>query len=125
MGREFTAVMDDGTERFAASMAMGRTALFYDIALLLERYIERPCGISPASEDEHRIDPEIFMEFFEEFWNRGWIGEAGGFVHGWAAYAAGMIENITLQPKTRVDRRGVELKVRRYLRQDELGTDCK
>lgn len=125
MGREFVAVTDKGAERFAASMSMGRASLFNDIALLLERYVERPCGIRPASEDEHRIDPEIFMEFFEEFWNRGWIGEERGFVHGWAAYAAGMIENITLQPKTWVDRDGVELKVRRYLRMEELGSGGK
>ena len=124
MGKEFIAAMADGTERFAATMSMGRASLFYEIALLLERYVGHPCGIAPDDgSDVHRIDPEVFLAFFERFWAQGWLGEEGGFIHGWAAHAAGMIENITLEPREWVDRKGVVLNVQRYLRDDELGTD--
>ncbi|MEZ5427741.1 MAG: hypothetical protein R2747_15840 [Pyrinomonadaceae bacterium] len=122
MGKEFTAKFSDGSERFAASMAMGRAALFYDIAVLLERYVGQSCGISVDNGmDEHEIDPDVFIAFFELVWKAGWIAEADGFIAGWASHAAGMIENITLEPRTWIDRDGVELKVARYLRNDELG----
>ena len=123
MGKEFVAVMADGTRRFAATMSIGRASLFYEISLLLERYVKRSCGIAPDNgNDEHQIDPEVFIAFFEEVWAQRWLGEAEGFIHGWAAHAAGIIENITLQPRAWVDRRGVPLKVQRYLRDDELGS---
>ena len=98
-----------------------RTALFCDIARLLERYVGLPCGIAADSgEDEHRIDPALFIAFFERLWGEGWILESHGFVSGWAAHAAGMIENITLCSRRWVDRNGNELSVKRYLRPDEI-----
>lgn len=121
MGKLFTAIMPDGSERFAAEMAMGRAALFFDIARLLERYIDAPCGIAAdEGEDEHRVDSASFIAFFERLWGEGWVLESHGFVSGWAAHAAGMIENITLRPNRWVDRNGDELIARRYLRPDEL-----
>ena len=122
MGKLYTAIMPDGSERFVADFSMGRASLFYDIALLLERYVQLPCGIGPdPGDDEHRVDPSQFIPFFEQVWSQGWIAEVkGGFVSGWAAHAAGIVENITLQPKQWVDRNGEVLSVKRYLRPDEL-----
>jgi hypothetical protein len=121
LGKLFTAIMPDGSERFDAEMAMGRAALFYDIARLLERYVGLPCGISADDgADEHRIDPASFIAFFERLWGEGWVLESHGFVSGWAAHAAGMIENITLGSRRWVDRNGNELSVQRYLRADEI-----
>ncbi len=121
MGKLYTAVMSDGTERYAAEFSMGRAALFYDIALLLERYVQLPSGISPdPGNDEHRIDPSLFVPFFERIWEEGWLTDIdSGFLSGWAVYAAGIIENITLKKRTRIDRQGTELSVRRYSRPDE------
>jgi hypothetical protein len=124
MGKQFTAIMPDGSERFAAELSMGRAKLFYDIALLLERYVQLPCGITPdPGDDEHRIDPELFVLFFERVWSEGWLTDAHeGFISGWAAHAAGMIENIFLRPRSWVDRNGVKLSIQRYLRPDEYPT---
>jgi hypothetical protein len=121
MGKEYIAIMPDGTERFAADFSMDRAALFYDIALLLERYVQLPCGIAPdPGDDTHRIDASLFVPFFERVWNQGWLTDVrGGFLSGWAAHAAGIIENITLQLRRWVDRNGTELRVERYLRPDE------
>jgi hypothetical protein len=123
MGKLYTAILPDGSERFAASFSMGRAALFYDIALLLERYVKMPCGIAlDPGDDEHRVTASQFIPFFERVWNEGWITETGaGFLSGWAAHAAGIVENITLQPKQWIDRNGAVLTIRRYTRPDELG----
>ena len=121
MGRLYTAIMPDGSERFAAHLGMGRAALFYDIASLLERYVDLPSGIAAENgEDEYLIDPTLFIAFFDRLWSDGWILEMdAGYLSGWAAHAAGMIENITLQTRRWVDRNGVELSIKRYLRPDE------
>ena len=121
MGKLYTAVLPDGSERFAADFSMGRASLFYDIALLLERYVNMPCGIaSDPGDDEHRVIASQFVPFFERVWSEGWIAESeGGFLSGWAAHAAGIIENITLQPRQWVDRKGATLPVQRYMRPDE------
>ena len=120
MSKLFTAILPDGSERFAAEMAMGRAAPFYDIARLLERYVGLPCGIAAdGGQDEHRIDPASFIAFFERLWGDRWVLESDGFVSGWAAHAAGMIENITLCSRRWVDRNGNELSVKRYLRPDD------
>jgi hypothetical protein len=121
MGKQFIALLADGSERFAADLSTGRAALFYDIALLLEGYVGHPCGISPdAGQDEHRINPAVFLPFFERVWKEGWLAEQeSGFVAGWAGVAAGMIENITLAKRNWVDRNGTPLVVQRYLRPDE------
>jgi len=81
-----------------------------------------PCGIAPdPGDDEHRIEPALFIAFFERVWDQGWITEnRGGFLIGWAEYAAGIIENITLQQRAWTDRNGVLLFVRRYLRSEEI-----
>lgn len=125
MGKEFTAILPDGTERFAAGFANRRAQLFYDIALLLERYVNLPCGISPdTGEDEHLIDPAQFIPFFERVWKEGWPTDIrGGFLTGWAAYAAGMIENITLEKRTWVDRDGATLSPQRQMRPEEICVD--
>ena len=121
MGKIYTAIIPDGSERFAADLSMGRAALFYDIALLLERYAGIPCGIAPDNgEDEHRIDTDLFISFFERLWDEGWLLEGrAGFLPDWAGHAAGMIENITLQSRRWVDRNGEELPVHRYQRPEE------
>jgi hypothetical protein len=121
MGKLYTAVLPDGSERFVADFSMGRASLFYDIALLLEKYVKMPCGISPdPGDDEHRVTASQFLPFFERVWSEGWLVEVdAGFLSGWAAHAAGIVENITLQPKQWVDRNGVILSIRRYSRPEE------
>lgn len=123
MGKEFTARFSDGSERFAASFSMGRAALFVDITHLLEKHLALPSGIAnDPGNDEHVIDPDLFIAFFERFWDQGWLGEhRSGFLHGWAQHAAGMIENITRQSREWIDRNGEILEVRRYLREGEKG----
>jgi hypothetical protein len=103
---------------------MGRATLFFDIALLLERYVGLPCGIAPdAGEDEHLVDASLFVPFFESVWGAGWLAEIlGGFLTGWAGHAAGIVGNITLQPRSWIDRNGRTLVVERYLRDDEINS---
>ena len=122
MGKQYTAIMPDGSERFAADFSIGRATLFYDIALLLERHVHLPCGISlDPGDDTHRINPILFIPFFECIWHQGWLTECrSGFLSGWAAHAAGIIENITLRPRRWTDRDGIDLSVQRYLRADEI-----
>lgn len=121
MGKYFTAILADGSERFAASMANNRADLFFDLAKTLERYVGKPCGIEVNPEDdEYRIDALRFIAFFEATHVGGWVTEPEGFVGGWASHAAGMIENITLSAQTWTCRDGTVLPVRRYIRTDEL-----
>ena len=83
-----------------------------------------PCGIAAdPGDDEHRIDPAQFVPFFEAVHAAGWITEPQGFVQGWASYAAGMIENITLTPRQWRCRDGSLLTVLRYSRDEEVRTD--
>jgi hypothetical protein len=121
MGKLYTAILPDGSECFAADFGMGRATLFFDIALLLERYVNMPCGIAPdAGDGEHKVIAAQFIPFFEQVWNEGWIAESkSGFLSGWAAHAAGIVENITLQPRQWVDRNGATLTIQRYTRPDE------
>lgn len=121
MGKEFTATMPDGSKRFAATMANQRATLFFQIAKLLESFVGRPCGIlDDAGDNEHRIDPDEFIAFFEAVHAAGWITDTGGFVYGWASHAAGMIENMTLTKRRWICRDGSELKISRYLRCEEI-----
>ena len=123
MGKLFTAVLPDGTERFAASMSNDRAKLFYELTVLLEhKFVNCSSGIqNDQGEDEYWIDPQQFIAFFEIVWEANWLTEhENGLLNGWARYAAGMIENITLKPRIWIDRNGHELKVRRYLRPDEI-----
>lgn len=119
MGKEFTAVLVDGSQRFAASMSNHRADLFVEVARLLERYVGRPSGIEEDN-DEYRIDAPVFIGFFEAVHAAEWITYPRGFLHGWAAHAAGMIQNITLTERTWTCRDGTALPVWRYLRDDEL-----
>ena len=126
MSKEFTAIMSDGTERFAASLANDRARLFFEIAKLLEHFVGMPSGIAAdIGEDEHRIHPARFIPFFGAVHAAGWITEPKGLVRGWASYAAGMIENITLTPKQWHCRDGSGLPVSRYLRNEEIPTERK
>ncbi len=121
MGKEFTAFLEDGTTRFAATMSAPRAVLFYDLAVLLERYVGLPCGIAPDDgSDEYQINPKQFVAFFERLWEKGWLGDSHGFIHGWAAHAAGMIENIEMKPRNWIDRNGISLEVQRYARANEI-----
>ncbi len=117
MGKIFIALLKDGNKRFAASMSNGRAKLFYKITHLIElQFLECSSGLQDDNgEDEYLIDAQQFLEFFEEFWQQGWLAEKqGGILYNWAQYAAGMIENITLQPKKWTDRNGDVLEIQRY-----------
>jgi len=100
---------------------MGRSRAFYDLTKILESYVDAPSGVSPDSgEDEHLIDPLLFEQFFELVWKTDWLAEKqSGLFYRWAQLAAGMLENITLQPRTWIDRNGEELQRVRYMRPDE------
>jgi hypothetical protein len=120
----FEGVLADGTKRFAASIGMGNAEMFVAMARLLEHEVGLPSGIADdPGTDEHLIDAADFRTFFETIWQSkrwDWLVERrGGLFHVWAQYAAGMIENIDLQPKTWVDRNGETLHQHRYLRPDE------
>lgn len=122
MGKQFTAVLPNKQERFAADMSNGRAQLFLGIAKLLESVVEMPCGIEEDNgRDEYYIHAESFLLFFEKVHASGWITDPSGFVYGWACHAAGMIENITLTTKEWVCRDGSVLEIRRYLRPEDLG----
>jgi hypothetical protein len=120
MGKDYTAKLPDGRERCLASFSMGRATLFYEIALLLEKYLALPCGISEEVPDEMLVDTQLFLAFFDEFWSRGWLGDSeSSFIYGWAEHAAGLVENITLTPLTCIDRSGNILTPRRYRLENE------
>ncbi|HEY8560954.1 MAG TPA: hypothetical protein VIL74_11325 [Pyrinomonadaceae bacterium] len=116
MGRYYTAKFADGTERTVASFSTNRARLFYEITRIVERYVASPSGVEDdAGLDEHTLDAERFVEFFERFWQIGWLADGrDSFLAGWASFAAGIVENITLQPVTWIDRRGNAIQVRRY-----------
>ena len=121
MSQKFTAILEGGVERFAATMSTRRATLFYDLAVLLERYVELPCGIFPdTGKDEYQINSKQFIAFFECLWEKGWIGDSQGFIRGWTVHAAGMIENIEMRQRNWVDRNGISMKVQRYVRTDEI-----
>jgi len=121
MGMTYTAKLINGTERNVASFSYDRALLFADLAHLLEKYVKLPCGISyNEGLDDMVVDAALFVAFFDEFWSWGWLGDSeSSFVYGWAEWAAGIVENITLQPTTWIDRRGKPLKVQRYILDDE------
>ncbi len=121
MGKIFTAILDDGTERSVAHFSMDRARLFLEIASLLEHHVGVKSGLSPDDgQDEVQVDPIFFLPFFEAVWNAGWIAEVnGGFLIGWASYAAGIVENISLKRRDWIDRNGMVLNVKRYNRDEE------
>lgn len=121
MSKFFTAKFPDGSERFASSFANLSAQAFFDQTQLLEGYVNAPSGISPDfGENEHLIDPSLFEQFFELVWKADWLVEKqNGLFHPWARLAAGMLENITFQPRTLIDRNGEELLRIRYMRPDE------
>lgn len=114
MGKFYTAYFQNGTERIAADMSTGRAKLFYEMTLLVEPYVQLPSGVADDNgQDEHPVEAEAFLQFFERFWEIGWLGEKHGLFHIWAQYAAGMVENISLEPREWVDRCGKRLSVLR------------
>ena len=133
MGKRFTAILPDGTRRFAADMGYKRSAHFCEIAWLLEPHVGLSCGIHPDNGmDEYLIQSDLFLAFFERLWRTDSILESDGslptwvehececlFPH-WAGLAAGMLENMTLQERDWIDRRGERLAVQRYLRPFEI-----
>ena len=122
MGKLYVANLSDGTQRTVASPGVGHAKLFYDLAMVAEGLLEMPSGIAADNgQDEHVVEAEQFMRFFERFWQEGWLGEKrGGLLYAWAQEAAGIIENITLTSKEWVDRNGEKLEVSRYLRWEEF-----
>jgi hypothetical protein len=116
MGKYYTAKLADGTDRIVASFPMNRARLFYEITKLIEHYVGLPSGVeNDTGLDEHKVDAEQFVMFFERFWQTGWLADSSdSFLAGWASFAAGIVENITLQPVTWIDRRGNAIQVRRY-----------
>ena len=122
MGKLYLAKLADGTERTVASPSMRHAKLFYDLAMVAEKLLEMPSGVAADNgQDEHIIEAEQFMRFFDRFWQEGWLGEKrGGLLYAWAQEAAGMIENITLTSQDWVDRNGEKLEVKRFLRWEEF-----
>jgi len=122
MGMSCIAKLTDGTERDVASFSTDRALLFFDIAQLLEKYVKQPCGVSCNEylADTMVVDATLFVAFFDKFWSCGWLGDSdSSFVYSWAEWAAGIVENITLQPTNWIDRKGKILKVQRYILDDE------
>lgn len=116
MGKYYTANFADGTDRIVASFSMNRARLFYEITKIIEYYVDLSSGVeNDAGMDEHLIDAEQFVKFFERFWQIGWLADINdSFLAGWASFAAGIVENITLKPVTWIDRRGKAIQIRRY-----------
>lgn len=99
--------------------------LFFEIARLLEEKLEQPCGlIDYSQEDEYGVDPTQFISFLERFMEFVWDGEGVEYLYNWAEHAAGMVENITLEPRFWKNRHGPALFTIRYiLHEKELETE--
>lgn len=122
MGKFYTAYFEDDTHRILASFSMNRAKLFYDLTKLIEPYVGLECGIEDDNPpmDEHRVDGEKFVLFFEKFWQLGWLADSdNSFVYSWVPWAAGLVENITLTSTSWIDRHGNVLPVRRYQLSDK------
>lgn len=116
MGKHYVVNFEDGTYRILAPFSANRAQLFYEVTKLIEKYVGLPSGVEPdIGIDEHQVDGEKFVAFFERFWQLGYLADSdNSFVYGWAPWAAGIVENITLIPTSWIDRRGNTLPVRRY-----------
>lgn len=128
MGKYYTARFPDGGSRILASFSADRARLFYEITKVLENHVGLPSGVEDdIGVDEHEVDSGKFVKFFERFWQLGWLADGDdSFVAGWAPWAAGIVENITLNPVSWVDRRGNTLQVRRHqLVEKELEQELK
>jgi hypothetical protein len=102
-------------DRSVMGLGVGRAPLFYEIAKLIEAKIGQSCGITDQSQmDEYLVDGAVFTHFFEEFMKWDWQGEGVEYLWGWAELAAGMITNITLEPRFWKSRRGPALLPLRY-----------
>jgi hypothetical protein len=116
MGKIYTAKFPDGTKRVVADFAVGRAELFYEITRLVEeKVLHQPCGVIEMPYDEYEVDPEIFVRFFQRFWQEALAGDGVQFLYSWAQYAAGIVENITLTPLILKNRRGEVLYPSRYM----------
>jgi len=121
MGKIYTAYYQNGTERIAADMSIGRANLFYQMTLLAEHYVQIPSGIAEENgQDEYPVEAETFLRFFERFWEIGWLGDTHGLFHNWARYAAGMVESIKGKPVEWIDRYGERLTIIRSGGSNEL-----
>lgn len=101
--------------RWVMGLGVGRAPLFYEIAKLIEAKIGLPCGIIDQSQmSEYLVEGEVFIRFFEEFMKWEWQGDNVEYLWGWAEIAAGMIMNITLEPRFWKSRRGPALLPSRY-----------
>lgn len=96
--------------------ARSRAELFFDIAKLLEERLQQPCGLTNYSSiDEYGVNPTEFINFLECFMSYVWDGEGVDHLYNWAEYAAGMIINITLEPRFWKNRHGQTLFPVRYM----------
>ena len=107
---------DEFYGRTVMSCTHSRAHLFFKIAKLLEAKLEQPCGLTDYSDmDEYGVNPSEFIKFFEHFMSYVWEGEGVEHLYNWAEYAAGMIKNITLEPRFWKHRHGPALFPVRYI----------
>ena len=96
--------------RTVMSFSHSRAHLFFDIAKLLEEKLKRPCGLTDYSSlDEYGVNPSEFIKFFEHFMSYVWESEGIEHLYNWAEHAAGIIKNITLEPRFWKHRHGPAL----------------
>lgn len=122
MGRLYIAKFENSTERrVVASFSTNRAQLFCDIAAILEDYVGTFSGVQQHEGlDEHIVHAEQFVRFFKRLWKSGWLADSqNSIICGWTPLAAGIVENITLQPTNWIDRHGLVLPVQRYQLFDE------
>lgn len=106
--------------RTLADFSTGRANLFYDLTKFLEKYVGQSSGVAEEWADEYMVDGDVFVAFFNKFWRTGLLSDVyGSFVTSWAEWAAGIVDNITLQPHEWRDRQGDILVVKRYKLEDE------
>lgn len=98
------------------SCSPSRAILFYEIAKLIEEKLETSCGLIDCREnDDFLVKGDKFIRFFELFMQQDWIGEGVEYLWSWAEYAAGMITNITLEPRFWKNKHGIVLLPVRYI----------
>ncbi|MEM7335432.1 MAG: hypothetical protein AAF490_25360 [Chloroflexota bacterium] len=115
MGKYIIAKFEDQSERIVADFSNGRADLFYEVTTLLEKFLQTPSGMAPDNgSNEYYLSATQFPEFFEVFWQSGWLSDIeSSFVIGWAEHAAGILMNISLNSAKWIDRNGRTLKIKR------------
>jgi hypothetical protein len=95
MSKSFVANLADGKQRHVADMGNVRAADFHQVTRMVEHATGLKNGLGDDNgSDEYEIDGEMWVAFFTEFWRRG----CNGYLVDWAGCAAGIVENITMQP---------------------------